>query len=169
MIKLHEIPITVRIHLTHSQYNESGWPLCEVSWNNNTVKRFEANVDKIEFTIVQNTELDKSILQFHHYGINHHRDDKWVEIQKIYINNIDLRHILWDGVQHAFIPPWDDLDPIMPGNLYLGYNGNITWTFDNPILLDIQKRLGRTVKTIHGQETTAEVLEKTKKYFWNHV
>ena len=57
----------------------------------------------------------------------------------------------------------------MPGNLYLGYNGNITWTFDNPILLDIQKRLGRTVKTIHGQETTEEVLEKTKKYFWNHV
>lgn len=155
------------MHLTHNQYNESGWPLCEILWNGSTVKRFEANVDSIEFTIVQDPQAIESVLQLHHYGINHHRDDKWVEVKKIYINNIDLQHITWDGVQRAFIPPWDNVDPVMPGNLYLGYNGHIEWRFENPILLDIQKRLGRTVKQIHGQETTRAVLDEVKNFFFS--
>lgn len=167
MIKLHEIPITVRIHLTHNQYNDSGWPMCEIRWDDVTVKRFEANVDTVEFKIQQDPDSSHSVLQFHHYGINHHRDDKWVEVKQIFINNIDLQHITWDGIQHAFIPPWDDHDPTMPGNLYLGYNGYIEWQFENPLLLDIQKRLGRTVKQIHGQETTRAVLEEIKEYFWS--
>lgn len=156
------------MHLTHNQYNDSGWPLCEILWNNNTVKRFEANVDSVEFTIVQDPTALESILQFHHYGINHHRDDKWVEVKKIYINNIDLQHITWDGVQRAFIPPWDNgIDPVMPGNLYLGYNGHIEWRFKNPLLLDIQQRLGKTVKQIHGQETTRAVLDEVKEFFFS--
>ena len=166
MIKLNEIPITVRIHLSHNQYNDSGWPMCEIRWNSETVKRFEANVDVIEFAVMQDTESDQSVLEFHHYGINHHRDNKWVEIKQIFINNIDLQHITWDGVQYAFIPPWDNVNPVMPGNLYLGYNGYITWQFDNPILLDIQKRLGKTVQQIQGQETTRAVLNEIKDYFW---
>lgn len=155
------------MHLAHNLYNDSGWPTCEIRWNGITVKRFEADVDKIEFKIQQDPDKSQSILQFHHYGINHHRDNKWVEIKKFFINNIDLQHITWSGVQHAFIPPWDDKDPVMPGNLYLGYNGYVEWVFDNPLLLDIQKRLGRTVKQMPGQETTREVLDKTKNYFWN--
>lgn len=141
--------------------------MCEIRWNNKTVKRFEANVDVVEFTVVQDIQAENSVLEFHHYGINHHRDNKWVEVKQIFINNIDLQHITWDGVQRAFIPPWDDIDPVMPGNLYLGYNGYITWKFENPILLDIQRRLNRTVKQIQGQETTRAVLNEIKDYFWS--
>lgn len=157
----------MQLRLSHNQYNESGWPLCEIQWNGQTVKRFEANVDVVEFKVQQELQAEQSVLQFHHYGINHHRDDKWVEVKQIFINNIDLQHITWDGVQHAFIPPWDNVDPVMPGNLYLGYNGYISWTFQNPILLDIQKRLGKTVQQIQGQETTREILDQAKEYFWS--
>ena len=87
MIKLHEIPITVRIHLSHNQYNDSGWPTCEIKWDDKTVKRFEAKVDTVEFTVLQDIEAEQSVLEFHHYGINHHRDDKWVEVNQIFINS----------------------------------------------------------------------------------
>lgn len=169
MIELHEIPITVKIHLEHSDYNDTnGWPLVQIDWNDTVVGRYEANCDVIEFKIVQDVTRETSVLRFHHYGKNYIAEDKWVEVKKMYINNIDLQHVTWDSVQHAFIPPWDnESSGVLHSNLYLGHNGYVEWQFKNPLLLDIQKRLGKHVEQIHGQETTREVLEKVKEYFWN--
>lgn len=169
MIKLQEIPITVKIHYKHSDYNDSGWPLARIFWNEKIISNFEANAGSIEFTLhQQQTEI--SILSFEHYGKNYTRDNKFIEIEKIYINNIDLDSILWDGIQYPILAPWDkdSTENISyKGNMYLGHNGYILWKFKNPLLIDIQKRLGRTVKQISGQETTREVLDDIKKYFFN--
>ena len=50
--------------------------------------------------------------------------------------------------------------------MHLGHNGQIVWSFKNPILFDIQDRLDKQVKQISGQDTTREVLNQVKKFFF---
>lgn len=166
MTKLHKIPITFTIELEHNEYNNSGWPMCQIDWNGRCVQSFEANVNNVSFTISQDPTLEVNVLRFHHYGINHHRDNKWVEVKRLWVNGVDLESITWEATQFAFIPPWDDQDNVMQGNLYLGYNGYIEWKFGNPILSDIQDRLNKGVKQIDKQETTREVLDQMKNLFF---
>ena len=54
-----------------------------------------------------------------------------------------------------------------PGNLYLGHNGHIVWQFDNPVLLDVQRRLGVRTDQQEGQESTRKVLNEVREYFAN--
>lgn len=165
MIELHKIPITVRIEYTASEYSANGWALARAVFNGTTVANFEANNNTLEFNIVPTNEFSCS-LKIEHYGKNYITDNKFIEITKMYINNIDLEHVLWQGVQVATLPPWDDGDPVMPGNLYLGHNGYIEWTFENPLLKDLQSRLNKGVQQIVGQETTYEILEQMKSKFF---
>lgn len=172
MIELHEIPITIKIQYQASEYSESGWPLIRVSYDSKTIANFEANNSTLEFTIKQNINSTTSCLCVEHYGKNYQTDNKFFEVKKIFVNNIDLEHLLWDGVQYPILAPWEEQclqDVSYPGNLYLGHNGRIEWKFNNPILLDIQKRLGRNVTQIQGQETTQAVLDQIKDYFWNQL
>ena len=55
------------------------------------------------------------------------------------------------------------------GNLYLGHNGHIVWKFQNPVLLDIQRRLGVVKEMQEGQHTTKKVLNEIKEYFANET
>ena len=80
--------------------------------------------------------------------------------------NIDLKNILWESVQYPIVAPWDE--PFQQtGNLYMGHNGHIVWRFENPLLLDIQRRLGVKQQAQEGQESTRTVLKEIKEYFAN--
>ena len=168
MIKLHEIPISIKIVYKASEYS-NGWPLIRALFDTKIVANFEAKNNIAEFTVQQNIEQPHSIFCLEHYGKNYHNDNSYFEIQEFYINNINLEHIKWECIQYPLLPPWDlnSRESIeYPGNLYLGHNGKIEWIFQNPILLDIQNRLGRTVNQIQGQETTRKSLLQAKTYFF---
>jgi len=169
MKKLYEIPITFRILYQHSEYSSAGWPLVRIYFDDCLVSNFEANSDSIEFTVQQNYITNStSKLVIEHYGKNYCTDDKFFAVDKMYINNIDLEHILWESTQYPLLPPWDNQSiSEFYGNTYLGHNGKIVWVFNNPLLLDIQKRLGRTVKQMSGQDSTREVLESVKSFFFS--
>lgn len=170
MKNLWEIPLTVKIVYTTSDWSESGWPLVRVLFNDKIVANFEANGNQVEFTVQQDPNPQgTSTLVVEHYGKNYHNDSSFFQVEKVYINNIDFEKILWEGVQHQVLPPWDwekDVNNCDSGNMYLGHNGQIVWSFKNPILLDIRDRLDKQVKPISGQDSTREVLTQVKKFFF---
>ena len=160
---LNKIPITLKINYKHSE-NANGWPLCRILWNNQQVANFEASGSEIEFPIIPKAD-GYSTLIVEHYGKNAYTEhDKFIEVVDMRINNITLKHILWECTQYPIVAPWDE--PFQQdGNLYLGHNGHIVWKFKNPLLLDIQKRLKVWTRTQEGQESTKEVLDEIKEYF----
>jgi hypothetical protein len=168
MKNLWEIPLTVKIVYSASDWSQSGWPLVRILFNSEIVANFEANENQVEFTVQQDpTPENISTLVVEHYGKNYHNDDNFFQVEKVYINNIDFGKILWEGVQHQVLPPWDShLNDCDFGNMHLGHNGQIVWSFKNPILFDIQDRLDKQVKQISGQDTTREVLNQVKKFFF---
>ena len=170
MKNLWEIPLTIKIVYSASDWSQSGWPLVRVLFNDEIVTNFEADGHQVEFTVQQDPSSNNiSTLVVEHYGKNYHNDDKFFKVEKIYINNINFEKILWEGVQHQILPPWDwnkQVNICDNGNMYLGHNGKIVWSFKNPILLDIQHRLGKQVEQMSGQDSTREVLEHVKTFFF---
>jgi len=166
MSVLNKIPITLKIYYTHSDYATGGYPLCRVLWDNKQVANFKADGQEIEFSVLPKPE-GTSTLIIEHYGKNiFMENEKFIEVIGMRINNIPLKNILWESTQYPITGPEED--PWQEdGNLYLGHNGHIVWTFSNPILLDIQKRLGVRTDTQEGQESTKEVLNEIKEYFRN--
>jgi hypothetical protein len=132
------------------------------------VANFQANGQKIEFTVLPKPE-GTSTLIVEHYGKNAYTEhDKFIEIIGMRINNIPLRNILWESTQYPITAPWDE--PWQEnGNLYLGHNGHIVWKFQNPVLLDIQRRLGVIKEMQEGQHTTKKVLNEIREYFANET
>lgn len=171
MKKLDQIPIIINIKYKSSEYDPiSGWPLIRIIYDDKIIKNFEADDLEAEFQIEQNLTDEYSTLKIEHYGKNYHSDKKFFEIEKVWINNIDIEHILWESYQYPILPPWDDKSQeqtFQKGNMFLGHNGYIVWRFKNPIILDLKDRLGKSVSQIEGQETTWEVLNSVKSYFFN--
>ena len=165
MSVLNKIPITLKIYYTHSGHT-NGWPLCRILWDNKQVANFKADGQEIEFTVLPKPE-GTSTLIVEHYGKNVYTEhDKFIEVIGMRVNNIPLKNILWESTQYPITAPWDE--PWQEdGNLYLGHNGHIIWKFGNPMLLDIQKRLGVRKDMQEGQESTKKVLNEIKEYFAN--
>ena len=168
MSVLNKIPITLKISYTHSCRKDGGWPLCRILWDAVQVANFKADGQEIEFTVLPKPE-GTSTLIVEHYGKNVYTEhDKFIEVKGIWVNNIDLKNIIWESMQYPIVAPWDK--PFQQaGNLYMGHNGHIVWRFENPILLDIQRRLGVKQQAQEGQESTRTVLKEIKEYFANET
>ena len=166
MSVLNKIPITLKISYTHSGRKAGGWPLCRILWDTVQVANFKADGTEIEFTVLPKP-TGTSTLIVEHYGKNVYTEhDKFIEVKRIWVNNIDLKNILWESVQYPIVAPWDE--PFQQaGNLYMGHNGHIVWRFENPLLLDIQRRSGVKQQAQEGQESTRTVLKEIKEYFAN--
>jgi len=169
MSVLNKIPITLKISYTHSPHDPFyGWPLCRVLWDGEQVANFRAMGDSIEFTVLP-SQTGTSVLTVEHYGKNLYQEhEKFIDIKQIHINNIDIKNILWECTQYPIVAPWDE-PYTQDGNTYLGHNGQIVWRFENPLLLDIQHRLGVRQDTQEGQESTRTVLNQIKEYFANET
>jgi hypothetical protein len=109
----------------------------------------------------------RNVLKIEHYGKNYITDqnpDKYFELQKVFVNQVDLKNHIHKFKQTAYLPPWDSIEP-PDHSLYLGHNGYLSLEFDSPVNSWIQKMFGLNSETMHGQATTVEVLTQVKNFF----
>jgi len=156
----------IKIKLNYRSQNNNGWPLIMIKINEAVVARFEADCTEWadEFDMVLNSV---NTLKIEHFGKNYltdHTPDKFFELQKVFINEVDLKHHVYLVKQTAFLPPWDSVGP-PDHSFYLGHNGFLSLEFTSPVNQWIQRLFNIDNKTMHGQQTTVEVLEQVKNYF----
>ena len=137
-----------------------------IKLNGCIVDRFEAGSTEwsgeFEFTPV---ELNS--LQIEHYGKNYITDsspDKFFQLEKIWINEVDLKHHIQLLKQTAYLPPWDTEGPPDYSH-YLGHNGYLELKFTAPVDTWIKRVFNVTTDTMDGQHSTIEVLREVKQFF----
>lgn len=134
--------------------------------NGQTVDRFSADGQGWQGTL-QFQDREANELRIYHYGKNYITDqcpDKFFELQRAWINGVDLKHNLHRFQQVAFLPPWDT-DPPPAHSLYLGHNGYLALSFQMPINAWLKTIFGVDQQTMHGQHTTRTVLDDVKSSF----
>jgi len=93
--------------------------------------------------------------------------NKFIEIKKIYFNDIDLKNMLWDTEQVPQLPEWQKMEDYKwESNLYLGHNGYIEYKMHSPILdflLEYHTK-GAKVSSNMGSYNM-ELLYEMKEYF----
>jgi hypothetical protein len=134
--------------------------------NGTIVDRFQADNSTWsgEFNI---DPVNHNTLHVEHYGKNYITDsipDKYFELLKIYINDVDLKHHIYRLQQTAFLAPWDHEQP-PTHSLYLGHNGYLELEFASPIDQWIQSLFNLTEETMHDQTSSKSILQEVKKYF----
>lgn len=123
--------------------------------------------DSSEYECVIPVSKGTNSLRLMHFGKNYFTDcdpDKFFQLEKVWINDVDLKHHIHQFQQTAFLPPWDS-EPPPVHSLYLGHNGYLELKFESPVNSWIQTLFGVSQDTMHGQQTTMQVLEDIKNYF----
>jgi len=71
-----------------------------------------------------------------HYGKDMKKDvDKFIEIKKIYFNDIDFKNMIWQTEQVPLLPKWQNKrDYKWKSNLYFGHNGHLEYKMRSPVL-----------------------------------
>ena len=126
---MHNEKINCRI-----DYDAKDNPNIRIVVNGKAVHDFIADKDKETFSFeVANGPFDFRIL---HYGKDMKREvEKFVEIKKIYFNDIDFKNMLWHTEQVPELPKWQSKDDYKwEANLYFGHNGYIEYKMQSPIL-----------------------------------
>jgi hypothetical protein len=134
--------------------------------NDNIVERFHADQSDWTGQFLVNLN-DFNTLKIEHYGKNYITDqnpDKFFELKKIFINDVDIKHHVHKIKQTAYLPPWDTVAP-PEHSLYLGHNGYLGLSFCSPVNSWLQELFGVSKETMHGQQTSRSVLDNVKKYF----
>lgn len=135
--------------------------------NDTIVDRFHADQAN-EWNGEFKCNLDShNVLKIEHYGKNYITDqspDKYFELQKVFINQVDLKNHIYKFKQTAYLAPWDSVPP-PDHSLYLGHNGYLGLLFESPVNSWLQKTFDLTSETMHGQSTTREVLLQVKNFF----
>jgi hypothetical protein len=134
--------------------------------NDQVIDRFCADQAQWQGTYSLDFSADNS-LKIEHYGKNYVTDsvpDRYFELLRLYVNDVDLKHHLYNLRQTAYLPPWDTQPP-PDHSLYLGHNGYLELGFSSPINAWIQGLFGIDSKTMHGQATTRAVLDDVKASF----
>lgn len=156
----------INLKLIYRSQSNNGWPLIMIKVNDNIVERFHA--DSKEWSSKFAFEPNRvNTLKIEHYGKNYITDqspDKFFELEKCYINGVDLKHHIHLFRQTAFLPPWDNQSP-PDYSLYLGHNGYLKLEFESPTNNWLQSLFGVTPNTMHGQQTTKKVLREVKDFF----
>jgi hypothetical protein len=134
--------------------------------NDQILDRFEADSQSWagEFDV---DLLQTNTLKIEHYGKNYITDqtpDKYFELTKVFINEVDLKHHVYQFEQTAYLAPWDTVHP-PHHSFYLGHNGYLSMQFSSPVDRWLQNLFGLTSETMHGQTTTQEVLTQVKTFF----
>lgn len=108
-------------------------PKCSVLVNAKKVKDFVADTGEIELDFdVDNGSFDFTIE--HHSKDMKREPDKFIEIRKIYFNDIDIKNMIWETVQIPTMPDWQNYnDYKWEGNLFLGHNAKLNYKLKSPI------------------------------------
>jgi hypothetical protein len=147
-------------------YEAKDNPKCRIIVNGRAVHDFVADGNTETFCFeVANGPFDFRVL---HHGKDMKREiNKFVEIKKIYFNDIDFKNMLWHTVQEPDLPKWQNKDDYKwEANLYFGHNGYIEYKMHSPILdflLEYHTK-GAKVSSNMGSYNM-ELLNEMKQYF----
>lgn len=156
----------IKLKLIYRSQNSNGWPMIMIKINNKILERFEADSESWSGQFDLDLQ-DLNVLQIEHYGKNYITDqnpDKYFELLQVFINDVDLKHHVYNFKQTAYLPPWDTVYP-PDHSFYLGHNGYLSLQFSAPVDQWISRLFGLTAETMHGQTTTREVLNRVKDFF----
>jgi len=141
-------------------------PTCSVIVNGKTVHKFTATSDHVSFNF--EAQEGPLTLKFVHYGKDMKKQvDKFIELKKIYFNDIDLKNLIWDTTQVADLPPWQKQEDYKwKSNLYFGHNGYVEYKLRSPILdfLLQHHTMGAKVSSNMGSYDM-KLLYEMKEYF----
>jgi len=157
-----------RIHC-NIEYNSSedqGYPLCEVLYNNSVIKKFVADSNNIEFWFDSKNDFFKFTIR--HYGKDMKKHTKrFIEIKKIYFNDVDIKNLIWKTTQQPILPSWQNYkDYNWESNLYMGHNGDLNWNFKSPIMKFLLDYHQSNRKVDHGlQQNNVNLLDEMINYF----
>lgn len=148
------------------EYDAMDNPTCRVLVNDNIVHTFtgDGKEESFSFDVVPGSFN----LKIMHYGKDMKRDiNKFIEIKKIFLNDVDLKNLIWDTVQVPELPEWQDSkDFDWRSNLYLGHNGFIEYKLKAPIIDFLLEYHTYGVKTSSNMNSyDMNLLNEMKDYF----
>lgn len=148
------------------EYDAKDNPTCKVLVNDKIVHEFIGDKKEVSFSFeVLSGPFNLKIL---HYGKNMKREiNKFIEIKKIFLNDVDLKNMIWDTVQVPELPEWQDSkDFDWRSNLYLGHNGYIDYKLKSPIIDFLLEYHTYGVKTSSNMNSyDMNLLYEMKDYF----
>lgn len=145
-------------------------PKVKILIDNKETHSFVGNKGNTEFTF----SIDKKdfIFTIEHFGKNMKKDlEKFIEIKKIYFNDIDIKNMIWETTQIAELPKWQkSKDFKWKSNLYLGHNAKIEYKLQSPIIEFLLNYHQPIIKTSHGMASNnVNFLNEMKEYFEDKV
>ena len=148
------------------EYDAKDNPTCKVLVNDKIVHEFIGDKKEVSFSFeVLSGPFNLKIL---HHGKNMKREiNKFIEIKKIFLNDVDLKNMIWDTVQVPELPEWQDSkDFDWRSNLYLGHNGYIDYKLKSPIIDFLLEYHTYGVKTSSNMNSyDMNLLYEMKDYF----
>lgn len=148
------------------EYTAKDDPKVRISVNDSVVHEFIGGNTHEEFEFVAR---DKNLIfKIEHYDKDMKKEiNKYIEIKKIYFNDVDIKDMIWETTQQADIPSWQNKsDFVWQSNLYLGHNASISYNLESPImefLLDYHQPDKKT--TVGMSSDNNNLLHEMKEYF----
>jgi hypothetical protein len=152
------------------EYIAEGKPTCNILINQEKQFTFTGDSNFYEFTFKVNP--GDFIFTIEHFGKNMKKQaNRFIEIKKIFLNDIDIKGMIWETVQMPELPSWQNYNDFnWQGNLYLGHNATISYKFHSPIIDFLFGYHQPTTKVSQGMssENSSFMLEM-KNYFLDIV
>ena len=147
-------------------YEAKDNPKCRIIVNGRSVHNFvaEGHVENFSFEVPKGP-FDFRIL---HYDKDIKREvDKFIEIKKMYFNNVDIKNMLWHTEQVPDLPKWQKKDDYKwESNLYFGHNGYVEYKMHSPILDFLLEYHTKGAKVSSNMESyNLDLLYEMKDYF----
>lgn len=142
------------------------FPKCKILINDKKIHDFVADKTHEEFVF----EIPEGPFRFtiEHYDKNmKHETEKFIEILKIYFNDIDIKSMIWNTTQIAELPNWQKKEDFeWKSNLYLGHNATISYNLKSPIIKFLLDYHQPEIKTSSGMTSNnSKFLKEMKNYF----
>ena len=146
------------------EYEADGDPNMKIKVNDRLIKKFKAKGDHTEFSFV--SSYKKIYLKIEMTGKNEREVSKYFELKKIFLNDIDIKNMIWNTTQVPNVSEKIKKKYKWEGNLYIGHNGYIEYTFESPIIEFLFNYHQPKNKVSSGMETKDKnLLQDMKKYF----
>lgn len=156
----------IKFKFEHASVNS---PLIKILVNGKVYANLQ--IDNNDPIIVEcNLDDQKHQIEIVHYGKNYIVDgNRSFELKKLLINDVDIKHEIFNFVQIPDLPPWENWHTnnnptVWVNNLHLGHNGKIVYTdFETPSINWFKKKFVNVYMPA-GMQSSNDVLDLAKKF-----